>query len=59
MELLGDMGLVECQVMWDMWNLILVRLEIVLVSVHDRCTVCAERTIGSEIVSDAPNGTTR
>ena len=23
----------------------------------DRCTVCAERTIGSEIVLDAPDGT--
>ena len=23
MELLGDVGLVECQVTWDMWNLIL------------------------------------
>jgi hypothetical protein len=28
----------------------MVRLEIVLVSVHDRCTVCAKRTIGYEIV---------
>jgi hypothetical protein len=26
------------------WNLILVRLEIMLVSVQDRCTVCAKRT---------------
>ena len=59
MELLGDMGLVECQVMWDMWNLILVRLETVLVSVHDRCTVCAKCTIGSEILLDAPDGTQR
>ena len=25
----------------------------------DRCTVCAERTIGSEIILDAPNGTPR
>ena len=24
---------------------------------QDRCTVCAERTIGSEIVLDAPDGT--
>ena len=23
----------------------------------DSCTVCAERTLGSEIVLDAPNGT--
>jgi len=25
----------------------------------DRCTVCAKRTIGSEIVLDAPDGTPR
>ena len=25
----------------------------------DRCTVCAECTIGSEIVLDAPDGTSR
>jgi hypothetical protein len=43
--------------MWVMWNLILVRLEMVLVSVQDRCTVCAERTIGSKIILDAPDGT--
>jgi hypothetical protein len=24
---------------------------------QDRCTVCAERTIGSEIILDAPDGT--
>jgi hypothetical protein len=29
----------------------------VLVSVHDRCMVCAIRIIGSEIVLDAPDGT--
>ena len=29
-----------------------VRLEMVLVLVQDRCTVCAKRTIGSEIVLD-------
>ena len=33
-----------------MWNLVSIRLEIVLVLVQDRCTVCAERTIGSKIV---------
>ena len=27
-------------------------------SVQDRCMVCARRTIGSEIVLDAPDGTT-
>ena len=26
---------------------------------QDRCTVCGKRTIGSEIVLDAPDGTTR
>jgi hypothetical protein len=35
-------------VMWVMWNLIPVRLETVLVSVQDRCMVCAKGTIGSE-----------
>ena len=42
-----------------MWNLVSIRLEIVLVFVQDRCTVCAKRTIGSEIVLDAPDGTPR
>jgi hypothetical protein len=36
--------------MYVKWKLVLVRLEIVLVSAHDRCTICAERTIGSEII---------
>ena len=31
-----------------------VRLEMVLVSVQDRCVVCANRTIGSETILDAP-----
>ena len=31
-----------------MWNLVSFQLEAVLVSVQDRCTVCAKRTIGSE-----------
>ena len=48
MELLGDVGHVEsCSV----------HLEMVLVLVQDSCMVCAERTIGSEIVLDAPDGT--
>ena len=34
-----------------------VRLEIVLVKVQDRCTVCAKCTIGSEIILAAPDGT--
>jgi hypothetical protein len=31
----------------------------VLILTQDRCTVCAEHTIGSEIVLDTPNGTLR
>ena len=38
----------------DLWNLVLVRLKIVLVSVQDRCTVCAKRTLGLDIVFNAP-----
>jgi hypothetical protein len=33
-----------------MSNLVSVRLETMLVSVQDRCTVCAKRTIASGIV---------
>ena len=50
MELLGDVGHVEP---------VLIRLEIVLVLVQDRGMVCAERTLGSEIVLDAPDGSPR
>ena len=50
MELLGDVGHVESRS---------VRLEMVLVLVQDRCTVCAKHTIGLEIILDAPDGTTR
>ena len=59
MEFLGDMGLVECQVTWDMWNLVLVRLETVLVSVQDGCMACARRTIGLEVILHTADGTTR
>ena len=48
MELLGDVGQMESRS---------VRLEIVLLLVQDRCTVCAKHTIGSEIVLDASDGT--
>jgi len=41
MELLGDVGHVESRP---------VRLEMVLVFTEDRCTICANRTIGSDIV---------
>ena len=37
----------------------LVCLEIVLILAPDWCTVCAERTIDSEIVLDAPDGSPR
>ena len=37
-----------------MWNLVSICLEIVLVLVQDRCTVCAERTIGSKIIWTHP-----
>ena len=50
MELQGDVGHVESRS---------VHLEIVLVLVQDRCTVCAKRTIGSDIILDAPDGTPR
>ena len=50
MEVLGD-GV--------MWNLISVRLDTVLVLVQDRCMVYVERTIGSEVILDAPDATPR
>jgi hypothetical protein len=36
-----------------MWNLVLVHLETVLVLVQDRCTGYAKCTIGLEIILDA------
>ena len=48
MELLADMGSVESS---------FGPFELVLVLVQDRCTVCAKRTIGSDIVLDTPDGT--
>ena len=38
-------------------NLVLVRAEIVLILTQDSYAVCVERTIGLEIVLDAPDGT--
>jgi hypothetical protein len=43
--------------MWEMRNLVSVHLKAVFVLVQDRCTVCAKRTICSEIILDAPDGT--
>ena len=48
MQLLGE---------WVMLNLVLICVDMVLVSVQDRCTVCAKHTIGLEIVLGAPDGT--
>jgi hypothetical protein len=39
--------------------LVSICLEIVLILMEDRCLVCAERTIGLEIVLDATDGTRR
>jgi hypothetical protein len=41
------------------WMLVLVCLEIVLTLTQDRSTVWAERTVGSEIIVDAPDGSPR
>ena len=50
MELLGDVGHVESHSFC---------LEMVLVLTQDKCTVCANRTIGSDIILDTPDGTPR
>jgi hypothetical protein len=47
MELLDDKAQVE---------LCSVHLETALILTQDRCIVCTERTIGSSIVLDAPDG---
>jgi hypothetical protein len=39
------------------WNFVLVRSEIVLILMEDRCIVYAKHTIGSAIILDAPDGT--
>jgi hypothetical protein len=43
-------------VTWVVWNLVLVRLETVLVLVQDWCTVCTEHTIGIENILDELDG---
>ena len=47
------------KVMRHKWKVVTVHFEIVLILTQDRCTVCAEHLIGSEIVLDAPDGTPR
>ena len=44
---------------WVKWKRVLVHFVIVLVSAQVRCTVCAERTIGSKIILGATDGTPR
>ena len=39
------------------WKLIYVLSDIVLILTQDRCMVCVERNIGSEIILDVPNDT--
>ena len=39
---------------WVLWNHVSDRLKIVLVSVVERCMVCAKRCIGSDIVFNVP-----
>ena len=39
------------------WKLVSVCLEIVLILMQDRFVVCAKRTIGSEIILNAADGT--
>ena len=51
MVLLGDEAQLE--------YLVSVHLDIVLILTQERCTICAERTIGSEIILGAPDGTRR
>jgi len=41
------------------WKLVSVRLEIVLILMQDRCTICIEHTIGSKIILDGHDGTPR
>jgi hypothetical protein len=45
--------------MWVMWKLVLIYLEVVLILTLDRSAVCAEATIGLEIILDKADGTPR
>jgi hypothetical protein len=44
-------------VTWLKWKLGSVCLGIVLLLMHDWCTVCIKHTVGLEIVLEAPDGT--
>jgi hypothetical protein len=41
------------------WKLDSICLETVPALMQDRCTICAEHTIGSKIILDTPDGTPR
>jgi hypothetical protein len=41
------------------WKLVSVCLDIMVIFIQDRCTVCAKHTVGSEIILDIANGTPR
>jgi hypothetical protein len=41
------------------WKLNSVRLKIVLILTRVRCMACTKRTVGSEMVLDAPDGSPR
>ena len=45
------------KVAWVKWKLILLCLEIVLILAQNMCTVCAECTMGMEIILAVPDGT--
>jgi hypothetical protein len=42
-----------------MWKLVLVRSDIVLILMQDKCMFCAKYYIGLEIVLNTPDGTPR
>ena len=44
---------------WVVSNLVSICLQTVLVSMQDRSTICAKRSIGLGIILDTPNGTPR
>jgi hypothetical protein len=46
-------------VTWVIWNLASFHLETLLGPVQDRCMLCSRCTIGSGIILDTPDGTTR
>jgi hypothetical protein len=51
------LGAPDGTLMWQGSSEISVRVEIVLILMQDRCTICVEHTIGLEIILDVPNGT--